>query len=146
MSPKRRAYECQVSKPSQKRLPCVECGGHQRVGQGCSRTLVWQVAKGRLNWIVLAGGRRPPLITQCLGGRSKVARVCNLVIFTPAFRIGIIGTCTSGRRATPNTLHAHHRQTARSYEAYFYFEMQSMFAFSVLWISFPISVHSECLI
>jgi len=41
------------------------------------------VIGGRANWIVLAGGRRPPLITQRLGGRPKVARACSLLILAP---------------------------------------------------------------
>ena len=47
-------------------------------GVGRSGTLVWRAAKDRLYWIALegicmAGGRRPPYITQHLGGRPKVA-------------------------------------------------------------------------
>ena len=47
-------------------------------GVGRSGTLVWRAAKGRLYWIALggicmAGGRRPPYITQHLGAQPKVS-------------------------------------------------------------------------
>ena len=84
------ACGCQVSKPSHKRLPYIQCAGHQRAADGRSGTLAWRVAKGRLHCIVLAGmclagARRPPLITQRLGGRPEAARVCSLLICSPAF-------------------------------------------------------------
>ena len=62
-----------VSKPSLKRLPCIQCAGHWRAAEGRSGTPVWRAAKGRLYLIVLVGtcwraaegrhrsGRNPPV-------------------------------------------------------------------------------------
>ena len=36
--------------------------------------------------LILAGGRRPPLVMQHLGGRPKVLRIGSLLIFAPASR------------------------------------------------------------
>ena len=54
-----------------------------------------RAASGRLAWIVLAGirlagGRRPPLITHCSGGRPKVTCAGSLSIFAPAFRASAV--------------------------------------------------------
>ena len=54
-----------------------------------------RATSSRLAWIVLAGirlagGRRPPLITHCSGGRPKVTCAGSLSIFAPAFRASAV--------------------------------------------------------
>ena len=44
---KKGACGCQVSKPSQKRLPCIQCAGHWWADEGRSGTLVWRAANCR---------------------------------------------------------------------------------------------------
>ena len=67
----------EVSKPSQKRLPCIQCAGHWWAAEGRSGTLVWRATKGRLYWIMcMAGSRRPLQITHRLARWAAEDRPC----------------------------------------------------------------------
>ena len=76
------------------------------------------VIGGRANWIVLAGGRRPPsLITQRLGGRPKVARACSLLILAPALRKSTVPSSYSLPEATQQTTFVFRFRLARLWRA-----------------------------